>query len=1099
MDTKVPAIAKEEMANEFHEMAMTEDISLLRQPMRTALTGFLEAKKAYENGTDEVRRLLLHECSIIYECNVCRNMFRSLVNFISHKRIYCKLSAEGNQRPYSDHNSSVIIQPTEQRSQAWFSKSRSTGSSPIPTKTSSRDLSKVIERLRRTEIKSTETLKDQNDDSKRNEWPTTGPEEKQELPGEQLKPEQNDPILQLESVPTSTQAVYQTLKPFNAKDSIRTEVNEVHNLLTNQKTMIGPDGKAIVSNSFLTATTVNLLPNDTREESSLVTALDSLNELKTLAISDKLADLQQQQQPEVTCEMCQMTFQTEKTLNIHIQKKHNSSTYVFQCPTCSLTFLQPAAVIRHLANEHKKPLKRIRKMRESILKKRIQIGNVQVKGPCRELKGLQLDSTKDLLNGNNENVLSQPNGKPVSTCRYCQHTFEKRAAFATHLASCSAKNETAVKKEVQTKIRVATKEEIHTKLKNQSNKILDKSVEENQNNEPEIKTVDQKPLISKQETPNHGLISYFYDCDANHLNGVNIKQEPHEDEFNSNSTHATNGSDINEMFENLEKQTFGEGLQTVSLDLMVSTQQQQQQDTQQELMAGNVPHENGCSTNEMYPEMKQEADGEEQMSEESAMETLSKVEIPKKKPKGFRTVPVSKQLTCRCKICNKQFNALSNLRRHISMFHYRARRFGCSLCDYRAFRRYDIVNHLSFVHKMQGERESMAVEFVTMHDVKYSKDDVEHDIVVVNEAGPTMTKTAGHDVKTYENKGKRKKEKFLPEDEAVRKDPESESPIKIEARASPAKCISKAVRSKLRKALSHEVEMGQRRPIRNRIKTVNSDFVYDLSSLKEEPREQTIRIALKRRNTVGMADNKGNISADLAPPIKIVPYRLRTEPLVPTNKESVKGYAARIYRNVVQEALAAPSTLPELPAERPLMRPRLSLPCRSDSLNAPVIEATELEVARLESTFFDDSFLEKFAKKSNPSFKMKPLLALQHSPLNSILQKFENNCNKVQNSENSPTHSSQENGLAGDESSIHFMNIETTPPKNPTLTVIDNPLEDLHEHVLQQMDSSPPNGAHILESTSPPSTPKKRITLMQRLAENRARRRDPLLRNALEN
>lgn len=54
MDTKVPAIAKEEMANEFHEMAMTEDVSLLRQPMRTALTGFLEAKKAYENGTDEV-------------------------------------------------------------------------------------------------------------------------------------------------------------------------------------------------------------------------------------------------------------------------------------------------------------------------------------------------------------------------------------------------------------------------------------------------------------------------------------------------------------------------------------------------------------------------------------------------------------------------------------------------------------------------------------------------------------------------------------------------------------------------------------------------------------------------------------------------------------------------------------------------------------------------------------------------------------------------------------------------------------------------------------------------------------------------------------
>ncbi|XP_073819050.1 uncharacterized protein [Musca autumnalis] len=1085
MDTKVPTNDKEVAS--FHDM---EDVSLLRQPMRTALTGFQEAKKAYENGTEEVRRLLLHECSIIYECNVCRNMFRSLVNFISHKRIYCKLSAEGNHRPYSDYNSSLIIQPTEQRSQTWFSKSRSTGSSPIPSKSSSRDLSKVIERLRRAEPIANESIKNLNLDSKKKTdcIPSGGEQQqqKQEIlsvveSAEQQThtQDQNDPVLQLESVPTSTQAVYQTLKPLNATDSIRTEVNEVHNLLTNQKTMIGPDGKAIVSNSFVTTTMADSTPLGVYDEGTSQTVLNALNELNPMGDSVKM-----QQQPSVICQICQMNFQTEKTLNIHIQKKHNSSTYVFQCPTCSLTFLQPAAVIRHLANEHKKPLKRIRKMRDSILRKRIQIGNVHVKGPCRELKGLQLDSKKDPLAGNSENVLSTQNGKPVSTCRYCQQTFEKRAAFAAHLTSCAAKKETTVKKEAQAKIRVATKEEIHTKLKNQNSKSLAKKLEENQKNEPEIKSVDQKPPnIPKKETQNDGLLSYLYDCARNRLNGINIKQEPQEEEFNSNSTHATNGSDINEMFENLENQTFGEGLQTVSLDLMVSTRQQ-------EIQAEYKQEESIDSIKEELPKMKQEIDGEEQITEHSSTE-ISEAGVQGKKPKTFRTVPASKQLTCRCKICNKQFNALSNLRRHISMFHYRARRFGCSLCDYRAFRRYDIVNHLAFVHKMQGERESMAVEFVTMHDVKYSKDDVEHDIVVVNDTGTANSKLQENDVKTYENKVKRKKETVVAEVEAEESEPQ--------AAALPNKMITKAVRTKLRKALSHDVNIGQRRPIRNRIKTVNSDFVYDLSSLKEEPREHTIRIALKRRNTVGMADTKSNTSADLTPPIKIVPYRLRTEPLVPANKGSIKGYAARIYRNVVQEALAAPSTLPELPAERPLMRPRLSLPGRSDSLNAPVIEATELEVARLESTFFDDSFLEKFAKKSNPSFKMKPLLALQHSPLNSILQKFENNCNKVHSSESSTLNSFQENGVAGDELQAHLMNIETTPPKQSPLTAIENPLESLSEQVLKQMDSTPPNGTHIIDSTSPPSTPKKRVTLMQRLAENRAKRRDPLLRSALEN
>jgi len=48
-----------------------------------------------------------------------------------------------------------------------------------------------------------------------------------------------------------------------------------------------------------------------------------------------------------------LTFQTNKTLEVHIQKHHSSSAFVFQCPACSLTFLQAAAVIRHLSKDHK--------------------------------------------------------------------------------------------------------------------------------------------------------------------------------------------------------------------------------------------------------------------------------------------------------------------------------------------------------------------------------------------------------------------------------------------------------------------------------------------------------------------------------------------------------------------------------------------------------------------------------------------------------------------------------------------------------------------------------------------------------------------------
>ena len=37
----------------------------------------------------QVRDYLFNECHVIYECRTCLNMFRSVANFIAHKRSYC--------------------------------------------------------------------------------------------------------------------------------------------------------------------------------------------------------------------------------------------------------------------------------------------------------------------------------------------------------------------------------------------------------------------------------------------------------------------------------------------------------------------------------------------------------------------------------------------------------------------------------------------------------------------------------------------------------------------------------------------------------------------------------------------------------------------------------------------------------------------------------------------------------------------------------------------------------------------------------------------------------------------------------------------------
>ncbi|XP_059471472.1 uncharacterized protein LOC132194311 [Neocloeon triangulifer] len=65
------------------------DLSQLIPPLPTNTQGVHRLLSAYRSGTSEIKNMLSQECNIILECKICQNMFRSLPNFISHKRAYC--------------------------------------------------------------------------------------------------------------------------------------------------------------------------------------------------------------------------------------------------------------------------------------------------------------------------------------------------------------------------------------------------------------------------------------------------------------------------------------------------------------------------------------------------------------------------------------------------------------------------------------------------------------------------------------------------------------------------------------------------------------------------------------------------------------------------------------------------------------------------------------------------------------------------------------------------------------------------------------------------------------------------------------------------
>lgn len=66
------------------------DHSIINMPLNLGLKNVRQILIAMADGGPELKDLLLNECDIIYECRSCRNLFRSLANFVAHKRLYCK-------------------------------------------------------------------------------------------------------------------------------------------------------------------------------------------------------------------------------------------------------------------------------------------------------------------------------------------------------------------------------------------------------------------------------------------------------------------------------------------------------------------------------------------------------------------------------------------------------------------------------------------------------------------------------------------------------------------------------------------------------------------------------------------------------------------------------------------------------------------------------------------------------------------------------------------------------------------------------------------------------------------------------------------------
>ncbi|XP_034941150.1 zinc finger protein 800 [Chelonus insularis] len=379
----------------------TCDSASLRKPIDTSLCSLRQVTKLFETGSEEIKCILTYECDVIYECKICRSLFRSLLNFISHKRVYCPEKFNILCDKSAINPPTMSIDTTDPESKENCKNERPIKNQDTNKKFPKKDLTSVISML----------------------------QQKQKDPDYDETKEQNnrmhiiaDTEQVLLEVMESNKAAFQTVleptvKNIDSEDLMKAQTTELQTILSRDTAILGPDGQVIE------------VGIDEKCDDPLQFSERQGNILNNDIISND----------NLVCSICNTRFSTKKTLKFHMKSLHTSDRLVYPCPSCTSLFPSSWGVYRHLLKVHRKSNAQVRKLRTEIqakAHKRKTTRAQDMEKDCAESKLNDLSEPQSLTNQTQEWMAHLESDGELQRCGGCGKRFDRKAALQSHSQTC---------------------------------------------------------------------------------------------------------------------------------------------------------------------------------------------------------------------------------------------------------------------------------------------------------------------------------------------------------------------------------------------------------------------------------------------------------------------------------------------------------------------------------------------------------------------------------------------------------------------------------------------------------------------------------------